>query len=298
MADKTYTQTEVDAMLEQKEKDVREKAINVLVAKNADLKQDLALNGQDENFNLGRWETMMKMSTEMVKSGAFPESDNMYTIAVKMQAGYEMGMKPMEAIKSFYVVKGVLSIFGSAVQRRLREHGWIIQYTDEPNKCTAIISKGNESYTDTLTFDDAEKSKWTTTFNGSLKPGWYEGANRKLKLRYGVASLLIKTYVPEVLGSAVDIKEIAEDVIPTIEAAKVAIAPVVGGDEPATAQQIETLKNAGADRTRTAWTKQQAADEIDRLMKEKMEAKKVKEAKKPKEPVAEATAPEAPKTQE
>lgn len=184
-------------------------------------------------YSLEQFNQLIDMGTAMIKSGALPKSDNAYTIAIKLLAGREMGMGPIEAIKSFYFVNGVLNIFGAAVTRRIREHGFIISYKDEINKCTAIISKGEEKYEETFTYEEAHKSKWTTTFkkgpdgkyikdaNGKytevLKPGWYEGINRRTKLRYGALSMIIKTYIPEVMGSAVDIAEIAEDTKTVIE---------------------------------------------------------------------------------
>ena len=163
-----------------------------------------------------QWHKWGIMAQTFVKSGALPEGDNAERVMMKIQAGNEMGMTPVEAIKSFYFVKGVMNIFGSATTRRMTDHGWKISYKDEPNKCTATVKKGDEEYTDSLTFEEAEKSHWTSA-GGRLKAGWYEGANRKLKLRYGALSLLIKTYIPSVLGSAVDIKEIAEDTVPVIQ---------------------------------------------------------------------------------
>lgn len=165
-------------------------------------------------FNPVIWEQMKGMAQTFKESNAIPSTDNAATIVVKIQAGYEMGLKPIESLKSFYIVNGVLSIYGAAIVRRLREHGWSVKYIDEDNKCTATVKKGEEEFTDTLTFEDAEKSKWTKDKNGYLKPGWYEGANRKMKLRYGIISMILKTYIPEVLGSASEIAEIAEDTTP------------------------------------------------------------------------------------
>lgn len=190
------------------------------------------------------WGQMKAMASSFVKSGALPKSENDFTVLMKIQAGYEMGMKPLEAVKSFYFVNGTMNIFGSATMRRLREHGWKISYKDEPNKCTVTVAKGDETYTETLTFEEAEKSGWTRGTQG-LKPGWFEGVNRRLKLRYGAVSILLKTYLPEVLGSATDIAEVAMDydLEPRNDATP---APqVVNGDEPATNQQIETLKQMG-----------------------------------------------------
>jgi hypothetical protein len=202
------------------------------------------------------WKQMKGMAETFKASGALGANENASTLVMKIQAGYEMGMKPIEAIKSFYFVNGVLNIFGAAVVRRLREHGWKIQYVDEPNKCTATISKDDESYTDTLTFEEARKSGWVESY-GKVKAGWYEGVNRKLKLRYGVTSMLIKTYVPEVLGSAVDIAEVAQDTVPLYETSgnakeavhtngngvkpAVVVPPSADDDKPATDAQRKTV---------------------------------------------------------
>lgn len=174
-----------------------------------------ARNTPTDIFNPVAWQQMKGMATAFAASGALPRDMNANKLVLLIQAGYEMGMKPVESIKSFYFVNGILTIFGAATIRRLREHGWRIQYQESDENggsCTATVTKRHsaddiETYTDTFTYEDAEKSGWTK----GTKPGWLLGANRKNKLRYGVISKIIKTYIPEVLGSAVDISEIAED---------------------------------------------------------------------------------------
>lgn len=223
------------------------------------------------------WKQMKGMAEVFKASGALGKEENASTLVMKIQAGYEMGMKPIESIKSFYFVNGILSIFGAATIRRLREHGWNIQYKEEKNKCSATISKGIESFTDSLTFEEAQQSNWTSSY-GKLKPGWYEGANRKMKLRYGVTSILIKTYVPEVLGSAVDITEIAVDTVPVISGENTKL-DIVGGDEPATVEQLETIhridseylviKNEDGSYGQRQLTKQEAINKIKELVSKK-----------------------------
>ena len=192
------------------------------------------------------WEQMKGMAETFKASGAFPETDNAARIMVKLQAGREMGMTPVESIKSFYFVKGTINVFGAAIIRRLREHGWVVTYKDELDKCTATITKGKERHSDSLTFKEAEESNWTKA-NGFLKAGWLPGANRKMKLRYGATSSLIKTYVPEVLGSAVDIAEVAMDATPVSEAYATQLPQIENGGQPATAEQISTLCNLDPD---------------------------------------------------
>lgn len=179
---------------------------------------------------------MKVMSETLIQSKAMPKSiQNAPQAIMIMQAGYEMGMKPLQALQGLTIINGVITTHGKETIRRLRDHGWKIKYEEKENECTATVTKERESYTDTFKFSDAEKSKRTWSYrkdqNGSyvkdsngfkkdLKPGWYEGENRTVKLRYGVISKILKTYIPEVLGSASEITEIAEDYpvddIPTI----------------------------------------------------------------------------------
>lgn len=156
---------------------------------------------------------MKALANDFIKSKAIPSVwQSAEQVLVGLQTGVEMGMKPMEAMNSLYPVNGAINVWGKATTRRLKEHGWKIQYTDEsPESCTAIIKKDDETYMETFDFKDAEASGYTKDSNGRLKIGWREGMNRRKKLRYGVLSLIISTYIPEVLGSAMGIVEVSED---------------------------------------------------------------------------------------
>lgn len=164
------------------------------------------------------WGQMKAMAETLRQSGMLPQGlDTVPKILVVMQTGFENGLKPMEAFGSLYVVNGAVNYYGKATVRRLREHGWRIEYKDEDaGKVTAVVTNmrdEKESYTETYTFDEAVKSGYTKDGKGNLKFGWKEGFNRRLKLRYGVLSLIIKSYIPEVLGSAKGIVEVEEDVV-------------------------------------------------------------------------------------
>lgn len=190
------------------------------------------------------WAQMKGMAEVFARSGAFPPDMNSNKLMVILEAGLEMGMKPIESVKSFYFVKGTLNIFGAAITRRLREHGWRIDYVEKDNECTAVVRKNGEEYRDVLTFDDAEKSGWTKTSTGGIKPGWLPGINRKLKLRYGALSMIVKTYLPEVLGSATDIAEVAMDMAPVIsgETMPAKTIEIKDGNNPADPNVISMIK--------------------------------------------------------
>lgn len=113
-----------------------------------------------------------------------------------------------------YFVGGKLQIYGKATPAALRRAGWRIRKFEETkDSCTATVfnPKTDEEITDTFTFQDAELSGFTKDKYGNIKLGWKEGANRKRKLRYGVLSQIIHTYLPEVLGSVTGIGDYSED---------------------------------------------------------------------------------------
>jgi len=158
------------------------------------------------------------LAQDFIKSRAIPAVwETAEQVLVGLQTGAEMGMKPMEAMNSLYPVNGAINVWGKATTRRLKEHGWKIEYSNESQEsCTATVSKDNESYTETYTFKEAQESGYTTQFNKftkvtELKVGWKPGMNRRKKLRYGVLSLIISTEIPEVLGSAMGIVEVSDD---------------------------------------------------------------------------------------
>lgn len=160
---------------------------------------------------------MKALANDFFNSKVVPSAySNMLQVLFGIQAGYEMGMQPVEALQSITFVNGNMSVWGKAVPRRLRAHGWSLAFEEggegRDQFCKATIIKGDEIYEDTITFADAEDSGYTTDSNGKIKPGWKPGLNRKLKLRYDVLDVLCKTYVPEVFGGTAGTAEVLQDV--------------------------------------------------------------------------------------
>lgn len=155
------------------------------------------------------------LSKDLLASRSLPTSyENQEQVMMAITAGREAGMSPTEAIRSFYFVNGSLNIYGAATPAALRRKGWRIQYKDEtPDSCTAVVTNMHtgEVIEDTFTYEEAKLSGFVSDSRGRVKFGWKSGANRKRKLRYGVLSMIIHTYVPEVLGGAAGIGEYSQD---------------------------------------------------------------------------------------
>jgi len=141
---------------------------------------------------------MIAVADRLHKGGAFQKSitspEQAFTIVL---AGYEMGMQPVEALNSFYSVNGKLTIFGVAMSKRLRIHGWRITVGKHDKEvCEVTISKGDEQYSYTATKEEVI----------ALGSQAYSKAPKD-KLYWHALSRLIRQSVPEVLGSATMIHE-------------------------------------------------------------------------------------------
>jgi len=233
------------------------------------------------------WGQIVGLASTFITSGALPEHyKNKAQVAMAIQAGYEMGMKPIESLQSLYPVNGQWNIWGKAVPKRFRLHGYRISYKEESeNSCTAVVTKiddPSETYEETMTFELAEKSgyvSYTDRYSKEevLKLGWKEGMNRKRKLRYNALSMIISTYLPDVLDGAQDIQEVFEDAMPQIIEEKknkpqAQDGEVVTSDEPVAS--TEDLSNFIKSR-------KEADQKAEELKEKKSEKKSSKKTDKP-----------------
>jgi len=152
------------------------------------------------HFETQRLAEMGRMAEAFHKAGCFgSDVKNAYQALVKIQAGFEMGIPPMEAMNSLYIVNGHITIWGVAMIKRLKKFGWQVSYDDKPGECTVTIKKGDEVYSEKALASDVKKT------------GAYSFAPKQ-KLRYHAISQLIRFSVPEVLDAGISyLKEDAED---------------------------------------------------------------------------------------
>lgn len=152
------------------------------------------------HFETQRLAEMGRMAEAFHKAGCFgSDVKNAYQALVKIQAGFEMGIPPMEAMNSLYIVNGHIAIWGVAMIKRLKKFGWQVSYDDKPGECVVTIKKGDEVYSEKALASDVKKT------------GAYSFAPKQ-KLRYHAISQLIRFSVPEVLDAGISyLKEDAED---------------------------------------------------------------------------------------
>ena len=172
------------------------------------------------SFDAETFKTMIAIADKLHAGGSFVSSfKNAAQVFTAIQAGYEMGIPPIESMGSFYMVNGKLSLYGSALSKRLRKHGWKIATKEhDTNKCTVEISKGEEKFEYTATAEDVKKLG-VQAFNKAPKD----------KLFWHALSRLIRYYVPEVMGSvSYTVEEMdGNDSFDKKEAVTITEAPVV-----------------------------------------------------------------------
>lgn len=152
-------------------------------------------------FSTDTFKTMLAIADKLNTAGCFSGNiKNAEQAFAIIQAGYEMGIQPMEAVNSFYIVNGKITIYGVALSKRLRQHGWSITFPESTEqKCTATISKGTERHEYSVTAEEVKKLGSQAMAKAP-----------KDKLKWHALSRLVRFNVPEVLGSVSYVHEEVE----------------------------------------------------------------------------------------
>lgn len=158
----------------------------------------------DKYYNPDRLNAMISFARNIIQSkAAIGGIANEYQALVIMQHGVEMGMAPMEALNSLYIVHGKVTIYGAAMTKQLRKQGWKIEYVDEKKgeSVTVRITKGDESYSYT-----ADKTDPILQKSQAMKIDPYS------KLRWHALARCLRFNAADAMDSVYQIKEDLEDV--------------------------------------------------------------------------------------
>jgi len=179
------------------------------------------------------WQLMREQADVLHKSGFFPKSIKSTEAALAiMLAGRELGIGPMESLRSVYIVDGQTTISSGLMAAMIWDAGHaynIDESTDTACQITFTRSNG-QTYTHRFTHEDAVKAGLTR------KDNWqkYEKAmlfNRCMSAggRVFMPDVFRKMYTPEEMGAPVTVSE-SGDVVIDVEATEIKDEPK--GDEP------------------------------------------------------------------
>ena len=159
-----------------------------------ELPNSVMMNPLDIHFQRERISQMMTIADTLHKANCFGgDVQNVYQAFVKIQTGAEMNMPPMEAMNSLYIIKGKVTLWGAAVSKRIRQHGWVISYSEESSTQVKVtVTKGAESHEYTATAQQLKDL-------GSKAAGFALAD----KLRWHALARLLRFSIPEVMGNAI-----------------------------------------------------------------------------------------------
>jgi hypothetical protein len=141
----------------------------------------------------------------VVDSGLAPRDMTPQQLAVIMLKGQELGLRPLEAMESLYVVQGKVGEMTHQLVNMLRQagHDYHIDETTMEQCAVTIYRSDGQRYTHTVTFKECDDAKWNQYWDTKasvwkVKPTWQGGGQRTM-LTYRTISQAIKLYCPEVL---------------------------------------------------------------------------------------------------
>jgi hypothetical protein len=169
-------------------------------------------------MNPRRWAVMNEMAKVFMISKALPSTIvNAPQLVMVLQAGYEAGLQPIQAINSFYFVNGKLSMYGDTVVAQVIRAGHKVEWGEcDESKASVTITRGDNGSSHSATFTmaaaSARRMDWDFK-NNKKKDVWVRYPENMLK--YRVFGQVAHFIVPDALqGIPIgESKEVIEAVI-------------------------------------------------------------------------------------
>lgn len=144
---------------------------------------------------------LLPQARMVVEAGLAPEGMTPEQVAIIAWKGMDQGMTFMQALESFYVVKGKIGRYTAEWVSALRAHGHDYVVTESTSQsCTVSFynRNGRELPPYTMTFADCEAAGWTKDSKG-VKPMYAEPTKRRIIVRNRAISNGIRQNFPEVV---------------------------------------------------------------------------------------------------
>lgn len=181
-------------------------------------------------FNPEIWKYMEEMSKKFIESKALPATiTNAAQLMLTFQAGYELGMKPVESLRNLYIVKGRVAMQGNAMLKKMLEAGVKIVWDEvSGDKVKATFKRdGQDPFVSQLTMAEASTRKLNQNYDyesksWKLKPTWTQFPDNMLMWK--VVSKAGKFYCADII-EGVELYEDIIDVAPVEDAIDKAVPP-------------------------------------------------------------------------
>lgn len=154
------------------------------------------------------WQQIKVMAESFKMAGALPATlDTVPKVVMALQAGFEAGMQPLEALSSFYFVHGKLALYGEMAITLVIRAGHKVEWGKcDATTATVTITRGDNGASATNTFTMAMATERGLTSNATYKK------YPENMLKFKVFHMTAKFICPDALHGR-DIKEVAEETI-------------------------------------------------------------------------------------
>jgi len=165
-----------------------------------------------EFYDAKMWNTLTVMAKAFHQSGALPkELDNPAKVLMVLQAGREIGLKPIEALNSFYFVNGKLTLYGQRQIAQVIRAGYAIEWgiCDDTTSTVKIQRKDRGKHIVTFSMEQAKKSGLTTSKYG-IKEVWQK--HPKNMLMFKAFGECARFFCPEALDGYYSTEEMTAEI--------------------------------------------------------------------------------------
>lgn len=162
------------------------------------------------DFSPAHWNAMKEMASEFHKAGALPPHWNSAArIVMGLQAGAEMGIPPMQALNTLYIVNGKVAMEGKAMLKKILQSGIKVKWPESTDKtCTVKLIRKDadgevDEYEETFTMEEATKANLMNKDNWKKYP--------KDMLRWKALSRASRFFCPDVTEGVYTIEEMVDN---------------------------------------------------------------------------------------
>ena len=195
----------------------------------------------DEALMPATMDGMMKQAAALVKSGLLPPDVKTAEAALAiMLTGRELGIPPMQAFRSIYIVKGRPTLSAQLMGAMILKAGHTYQVVIADNATCSIkfTRRGGQSYTHTFTLADAKTAKLADGDTWSKYPkAMLFSRCMSAGARIAMPDVIAGMYTPEELSDPTTVQMDTEtgEVLGTAHVVEGTPAPVVEAPKPAAA---------------------------------------------------------------
>lgn len=210
----TFSPAELHQMLSDKQIELNQALEDILKVKNELLNLTVrSLKVHEENqmykdapelaAQMAKLEFEMKIAERFVQSGAF-KCKNAEEAYVKIKAGAEMGMKPVESMQSLCIINGQIDFFGDGRSSRILDAGFRIEYLNESDDQVTVKVHNNHLKGVLPDHEIIEVQETAKASDQILQKSQAMKFGKKNKMRWHGLGMIASFHLPHLFKSVAD----------------------------------------------------------------------------------------------